>query len=406
MLYDEVRKVFASHPIANSNNPWYVSGIALQNLSELDHEALFAAKRFYKGDSLTIVSTEKIDAALREVIAREYENMKGIEKYGRNNGLCPYTPYEDLPETSRRLSEKLKNLKPTNNYYGRHPYEDLVYLYNDIVDDHNKFSELSRDIFLLKTVHQPELFFVKYPDPEKPQTAAEQKPELKRNEGKTTSTTTNDQKLNQRVIRDTVYIEKRDTIYLTDADGDIRSMEGYATNNMVLLVDVSGSMNTAEKLPVLKQSVLSMLSMMRQEDEVALIIFSGKAKVVLKPVSFKEEAKIREAITDLQSSGKTDANAGIKLAYKVADENYIRGGNNRIVLATDGEFPLSESTEALIKTSASQDIYLTIFNFGKKTASAKKLERLANLGRGNYEYISKENVEVKLIREVKGRKKK
>lgn len=183
-------------------------------------------------------------------------------------------------------------------------------------------------------------------------------------------------------------------------------MEGYATNNMILLLDVSGSMNTPEKLPLLKQSVLDLLSMMRQEDKVSIIAFSGKPKALLESASFKEDEKIKNAIGDLKSSGKTDGNAGVKLAYKVADENYIRGGNNRIILATDGEFGLNDETRALIEKFSKEDIFLSIFNFGKGAGASKVLQKLAELGKGNYQYISKENVELQLIREAKAKKKK
>jgi secreted protein with Ig-like and vWFA domain len=182
-------------------------------------------------------------------------------------------------------------------------------------------------------------------------------------------------------------------------------MEGFATNNMVLLLDVSGSMNTADKLPLLKKSVLLLLKMMRPEDEVSIISFSGKAKVELPPISFKEEEKIKKIIERLKSEGKTDGNAGIELAYEVADKNYIRGGNNRIILATDGEFPVDEETFSLVKKFSGQDIFITVFNFGKTTLSAKNLKQLSTLGKGNYEYITRENVDTKLISEVKAKKK-
>jgi Ca-activated chloride channel homolog len=410
-MYIDVRTVFDTYPPGAVQNSWFVSGTALETLTDLDRAGLFLAKNYYKGDSTITVPTDKIETKFRDVIAKEYENMKGIEKYGRSNGLCPYTPYEDLPQTSKSLAEKLKNLKPVKSTTSRHPYEELVYHYNDIVRDYNKFCELSKDVLLLQTVYQPEIFTVKYPEKKKEEVAQN----ISRTESKPVKSnpvSASDPQVNERprhtsdVIHDTVYIEKRDTIYLAESGEDVRSMEGYATNNLVLLLDVSGSMNVPEKLPVLKQSVLNMLSMMRQEDEVAIVVFSGKAKILLSPLSFKEEDKIKKAVNNLTSSGKTDGNAGIKLAYKTADENYIRGGNNRIILATDGEFPVGDETKKLVEKFAAQDIFLTIFNFGKSTASSKNLETLATLGKGNYEYISRENVDLKLIREAKGKKKK
>ena len=149
-----------------------------------------------------------------------------------------------------------------------------------------------------------------------------------------------------------------------------------------------------------------MLSMMRAEDNISIIAFSGKPKVLLESTSFKEEEKIKKAIDGLKSSGKTDGNAALKLAYKVADGSYIRGGNNRIILATDGQFATSQESNDLIEKFSKEDIFLSIFNFGKGAGSSKELERLSTLGKGNYEYISKENVEAKLIKEAKSKRKK
>jgi Ca-activated chloride channel homolog len=149
-----------------------------------------------------------------------------------------------------------------------------------------------------------------------------------------------------------------------------------------------------------------MMKMMRPEDEVSIVTYSGKAKVVLEPISFKEEEKIKKVIERLKPEGKTDGNAGLSLAYETADENYIRGGNNRIILATDGEFPISEETFKLVKKFSGQDIFISVFNFGKTTQSAKNLQQLVALGKGNYEYISQSNIDQKFIREAKAKKSK
>jgi len=173
---------------------------------------------------------------------------------------------------------------------------------------------------------------------------------------------------------------------------------------MILLLDVSGSMNAPEKLPILKSSVLALISMMRPEDKVSIIAFSDKPKAILTAASFKDEERIEQDINALKSSGKTDGNAGVKLAYKVADENYIRGGNNRIILATDGEFILNDATREMIKKFSTEDIFLSIFNFGKGAGASKTLEQVAILGKGNYQFISRENVELQLIREAKAKR--
>lgn len=413
-LYNDVRKVFDAYP-ASATNSWYISGKVLRNLTDLDREALFKAKAYYTGDTTVKISTTAIDESVRDVIAHEYDNMKGIQKIGRNNGLCPYTPYEDLPETSKSFSEELRKLRPAagKSRYD-HPYYRLVYHYNDIVDDYNKFCELSTQVQHLPTVHQPELFILKYPEAKgatAAKTPASSPPVVRTTENQVAKKETTQQGSTRpsssvKVLHDTIYIEKRDTVYLSEAGEDIRSMDGYAINNMVLLLDVSGSMNAPEKLPLLKNSIISLLSMMRPEDRISIIAFSDKPKVLLESASFKDEDKINKAINSLKSSGKTDGNAGIKLAYRTADENYIRGGNNRIVLATDGEFATSDETLQMISKFSKEDIFLSIFNFGKGAGASKALQQLTTLGNGNYAQISKDNVDMKLIREAKAKKKK
>jgi Mg-chelatase subunit ChlD len=472
-LYDDVRKVFYAFPPLKPNSSWYVSGAALKRLTDLDHDALFKAKAYYQSGqkgSPPSISTDGIDAAVREVIGMEYQNMKGIEKYGRNNGLCPYTPYEDLPEISRRLSEKLNPLTTGKGTGYQHPYYGVVYQYNEVVQQFNKFCELSKDDFLLPTVYQPQLYELEYPkekpsptEPPADRTQTTDKPTNKAPGGNASpsnavatagagtaaagtvaksdvqpgngqasgsqdsgtqsrqtqsgnSTTVSGSGTQVPVLsseqvathhklqHDTVYIERRDTVYLTNGNENLRSMEGYAINNMILLLDVSGSMNAPEKLPILKSSVLALVSMMRAEDKVSIIAFSDKPKAILTAASFKDEARIEQAINALKSSGKTDGNAGVKLAYKIADENYIRGGNNRIILATDGECVLNDATRDMIKKFSTEDIFLSIFNFGKGAGASKTLEQVAILGKGNYQFISRENVELQLIREAKAKR--
>lgn len=415
-LRDDLQKIFDSYASPPDRQSWVKSGQALRTLADEDKSALFDAKRYYRGEASKRPVTANIDRLVREVLTDEFENMKGIEKYGRSNGRCPYTPYEDLPKSSRSLSEALNELKPPSAGSSNHPYHGMVYHYNDVVRYFNKFSELS-PAPLLKAVYQPELFEIKYPKSETPVTDPQptvSTTESPRGQQHTTQSVP-DGKISKpeqasatkdvRVVRDTVYIERRDTVYVHESGEDLRSMEGYATNNLVLLLDVSGSMNAPEKLPLLKKSVLDLLSMMREEDEISIVVFSGKPNILLKPSSFKQDDKIRKAIASLKPSGKTDANAGLKLAYKVANDNYKRGGNNRIILATDGQFNLADESKKLIADFSREDIYLSVFNFGKAASAAASLRQLAGAGHGTYQYISSDNVELQLIREVKAKRK-
>ena len=396
LLYNDVRSLFNCYPVADTTQPWLVSGNALYDLVSLDYRALMDARKFYKGDSLTIIDATLIDTAVRNVIANEYKNMKDIPKYGRNNGNCPYTPYEDLAAASRRFSEQLKKIKTGIRNSYRHPYNDFVDRYNDIVEDYNSFAELSKDVPILQAVNQTELFFIKYPDSNNltstKSTATNQRP-------KGTSTAKNSS--SPTLIRDTVYIEKHDTVYIEN-EIDYSSMDGFAINNLVLLIDVSASMNSPEKLPLLKSTLLNMLPVMREDDKLTIVAVASKARVVLETTSFKNAAMIEKAISELTPEGKTLIGAGLKIAYKVADENYIRGGNNRVILATDGEFPVSGSLTKLVITFKKKDISLSIFNFA--SSPAESLEKLAAAGNGNYATISPDNAKKNLFREAKARR--
>lgn len=173
---------------------------------------------------------------------------------------------------------------------------------------------------------------------------------------------------------------------------------------MVLLLDVSASMNSLYKLPVLKKSIKSLLNLLRPEDQISVIVYSGKARVALKPTSGAKADEIAHVIDQLQSDGDTDGNGGIQLAYKVANKQYIRAGNNRIVLATDGEFPVSDEVYQLVGESSRQDVFLTIFTFSRKEINSQSLKKLAQLGKGTYAHITPENANLQLILEAQAKK--
>lgn len=419
-LYDDARAVFDAFPPASPTSSWYKSGQAMQRIADATHKALFEAKAMYKiNDVSKGIVTSAIDTLVRQAIAEEFINMKGIARLGGANGNDPYTPYEKLPQISAVLSEKLAALKPANARPPgfNHPYNEQVHLYNVGVTSLNKFSELSKSVFILKAVYQPALFKLAYPEkaavpPVPPAVAGEEQssetstptPIITSGAPETSGGTAIQQSPEVLRLRDTIVIERHDTIYIRETDTNLRSMEGYAVNNLVLLIDASGSMNTPDKFPLLKQSLLSMLSIMRPEDEVSIVAYSEKAKVLLQPTSFRNEERVKKVISRLTPSGKTNGDAGLRLAYKVADENYIRGGNNRIILATDGEFPVTEELLDLISDNAKQDILLTVFNFGAQDKTRLNLQQLSKSGHGRFTEIRKETAELDLIREVKAKR--
>lgn len=162
-------------------------------------------------------------------------------------------------------------------------------------------------------------------------------------------------------------------------------------SNLVFLIDVSGSMFAANKLPLLKESMKVLVNQLRKDDRVAIVVYAGAAGLVLPPTSGNKKMTIMDALDKLQAGGSTAGGAGIQLAYKTAKEHFIKGGNNRVVLATDGDFNVGASSDndmqRLIEEERKSGVFLTCLGFGMGNYKDSKMETLANKGNGNYAYI-------------------
>ncbi|MBN1133195.1 MAG: von Willebrand factor type A domain-containing protein [Bacteroidales bacterium] len=162
-------------------------------------------------------------------------------------------------------------------------------------------------------------------------------------------------------------------------------------SNLVFLIDVSGSMNSPNKLPLLKNAFTLLVKELRPEDRVAIVVYAGAAGLVLEPTTGSEKDKMLTAINDLQSGGSTAGGAGLRLAYKTAEEHFIENGNNRIILATDGDFNVGVSSNAemerLVEEKREKGIFMTVLGFGMGNYKDDKMEIIADKGNGNYAYI-------------------
>lgn len=167
--------------------------------------------------------------------------------------------------------------------------------------------------------------------------------------------------------------------------------ENLPASNMVFLIDVSGSMSDINKLPLLKQSLKILVNELRPKDKVAIVVYAGAAGLVLPPTSGDEKKTIINALENLNAGGSTAGGAGIELAYKIATENFIKNGNNRVILATDGDFNVGSSSnsdmEKLIEQKRKTGVFLTCLGYGMGNYKDSKMETLADKGNGNYAYI-------------------
>ncbi|WP_240723637.1 VWA domain-containing protein [Flavobacterium sp. J27] len=162
-------------------------------------------------------------------------------------------------------------------------------------------------------------------------------------------------------------------------------------SNFVFLIDVSGSMHDVNKLPLLKESIKILVKQLRKEDKVSIVVYAGAAGVVLPPTSGDEKETIIDAFENLSAGGSTAGGAGIELAYRLAEQNFITGGNNRVIIATDGDFNVGTSSDTkitkLIEEKRKTGVFLTVLGFGMGNYKDSKMEILADKGNGNYAYI-------------------
>jgi Ca-activated chloride channel homolog len=171
--------------------------------------------------------------------------------------------------------------------------------------------------------------------------------------------------------------------------------------NLVFLIDVSGSMQASNKLPLVQSSLKLLTDQLRENDKVAIVVYAGAAGLVLPSTSGSNKIKIKTAIDDLQAGGSTAGAEGIKLAYKIAKENFLPEGNNRVILATDGDFNVGISSDDelvnLIEKERKSNIFLTALGYGMGNYKDNKMQQLADKGNGNHAYIDNLNEAKKVL---------
>jgi len=167
--------------------------------------------------------------------------------------------------------------------------------------------------------------------------------------------------------------------------------EDLPPSNLVFLIDVSGSMQRAERLPLVKSSLNLLVDQLREQDKISIVVYAGATGLVLPATSGSEKKKIKEALEALEAGGPTAGSAGINLAYKVAKEQFMKNGNNRVILCTDGDFNVGVSSNddlvRIIEKERESGVFLTVLGYGMGNYKDSKMQQLADKGNGNHAYI-------------------
>ena len=190
-------------------------------------------------------------------------------------------------------------------------------------------------------------------------------------------------------------------LVLVGLQGKKIPVENLPASNIVFLIDVSGSMMQENKLPLVKTSMKLLVDQLREQDKVSLVVYAGNAGLVLPPTSGANKSTIKEGIDKLEAGGSTAGGEGIRLAYKTAKENFLKTGNNRVILCTDGDFNVGASSDdaliSMIEEERKSGVFLTVLGFGMGNYKDNKMEKLADKGNGNHAYIDGLNEAKKVL---------
>ena len=355
------RKYF---PIINADNSWLKSAKYMQQALDTARVMLkkVRTKEFAKSK---LIDTIFLSQTLSKLKLNKERNLKGI---GRNTYEKVHDVHNDYHMFGRMLQKFIRDLSCNNCFSGNKGngnyvnklYNDAYYNLSSAVDYYNNFANSSIETrnmriapqFLLNKVTD----FGWYELQPKPRN-------------------------------------------FTSTSIENLVIESYAFNHTVLLLDVSSSMNHPTKLPLIKNAIKQLSPHLREHDRLSVVIYSDDAKAIMKNVSFTDTEAI--ALLDkLNSRGKTNANKGLKLAFKIARSEFITGGNNRIILASDGDFKLTPKSFRQVKLGAEEDIVFSVFGFGRRITNEGQLKGLANAGKGHYQKITAKNNLKALLKEL------
>ncbi len=358
------KKISALYPLKTSS--WSKTGALMQEALDTSRSYLHQVQ-LHLLNRAPLPNPEYLAALLLRMKAERNNVLSGLKEYGSYNGKDPHSKYDYI---IRYLTNLKDHLSPDYKVRARsNLFNDVLYDFNWAISSYNKFAKLSADIdqteppaFLLKIPSQT-LFFIHPPFDN-------------------VSQQTN---LNKGPIQNKITAQT--------------SMEGFAPNHLVFLLDVSGSMNNPSKLPLFKDAIAQIAPIMRTQDKFSVVVYSDNAKVTLNNVSFTDKEAINSLLT-LSSKGKTNAFKGLQKAYSLAKKQFIINGNNRIIMVTDGDFDIPKKLYKAIESHTQKDIHLSVLAFGNRKTHFQEMKQMALLGKGNYTHVKNDNHIKTILKEI------
>jgi len=369
-----------NHYRASSTNEYIRHALQLKSLADPARRILYALRQ--NNVIKVAAAMSNLDVAMELIRETEHESLTGTPYQGKHYDKGVYVRYDfvlklasDIRAYAREymtadMSDMRYELQsPNYYYYNRRVLDKFNRVGRGLILQYNHFVDSSQ-VQLIKMVEEPHWFRVRHID--------------------------------DKTVRPGREGSLADSKFLDSLNVAVNVLEGYAPNNLIFLLDVSQSMNTPEKLQLLKSSFKHLVDVMRPEDKVGIVTFSGEVRVVLEPTSSTEKEIIYRALTKLKPSGQSDVENGLRRAYKTLEDNYLKNGNNKIILATDGAFETLKRTLIMIKRNKNEGKDLSVFYYSKEEDNSVgyRLKQFAEAGGGRYAYIQMENANDIIIEEA------
>ncbi|BDD11911.1 hypothetical protein FUAX_43430 (plasmid) [Fulvitalea axinellae] len=391
-IYRQLTEISSKYPKPDKSNPWVRSGDLMLESIENSLKVLAALKK-EQPPQVYKRYLDRVDSIASTLKSGRDELLQGLKTYP-GNGIDPYSNFDWFVRELTKFANSVRTYKKTY----RHSHHNTALLhYNNVVGVYNRFVVLSADstnqkvppAFLIKHIYKKWFVKIEAEESESDQPDAG----VKEQERKPRELVSEVRKPQQKAEKPSRPLPNNITENL--------NMEGFRPNNLILLLDVSGSMNKPGRLPLFKEALKQVSSIMRKEDVFTVVLYSNNAQVLFERKPFTSK-KVLKQLLALSSKGKTNAILGIEKAYQLANQAFDASQNNRILMITDGDFTLPHRLFQTVK-SHNERVQFSVFDFGERKGKNDNLRHLAKFGKGSYVPISQDNHISALLYELRAK---